>query len=73
MKLRRITINSEQMRGKPCIRGMRIPVYIVVGMVADGMTTEEILEYYPDLEPQDIKEALLFAAEAVRVVNAPTL
>ena len=48
-----------------CIRGLRIPVATVVAMVADGMTPQEILGAYPDLEPADIREALHFAAEAV--------
>lgn len=62
----RITINPKQMGGVPCIRGLRIPVATVVGMVAERMTDEEILAAYPDLEPDDIREALYFAAEAVR-------
>jgi uncharacterized protein (DUF433 family) len=71
MKLTRITVNPRQMGGAPCIRGMRIPVATVVGMVADGMTEAEILEAYPDLEPEDIREALQFAAEAVRERELP--
>jgi uncharacterized protein (DUF433 family) len=66
MKLTRITVNPNQMGGVPCIRGLRIPVATVVGMVADGMTSEEILRAYPDLESDDIREALAYAAEAVR-------
>lgn len=66
MKFTRITVNPKQMGGVPCIRGLRIPVATVVGMVADGMTTEEILEAYPDLEEVDVQEALKYAAEAVR-------
>ena len=66
MDFERITINPQQMSGVPCIRGLRIPVATVVGMVADGMTNQEILDAYPDLEPDDIREALYFAAEAVR-------
>ncbi len=66
MKFSRITINSDQMGGVPCIRGMRIPVATVVGMVADGMDFQEILKSYPDLEYEDIAESLRFAAEAVR-------
>ena len=66
MNFERITIDPEQMGGVPCIRGLRIPVATVVGMVADGMTNQEILDAYPDLEPDDIREALYFAAEAVR-------
>ncbi len=66
MKYSRITVNPDQMGGVPCIRGLRIPVSSVVGMVADGMSIEEILAAYPDLEREDIREALQFAAEAVR-------
>ena len=66
MKFRRITVNPKQMSGIPCIRGLRIPVATVAGMVADGMTEKDILAAYPDLERGDIQEALLFAADAVR-------
>ncbi len=59
------------MGGMPCIRGLRIPVATVVGMVADGMTNESILEAYPDLEDRDIHEALQFAAEAVSERELP--
>ena len=65
MRFRRITVNPKQMDGVPCIRGLRIPVATVVGMVADGMAEEETLKAYPDLEREDIREALRFAAEAV--------
>ncbi|HZF31757.1 MAG TPA: DUF433 domain-containing protein [Gammaproteobacteria bacterium] len=66
MKFARITVNPNQMGGMPCIRGLRIPVATVVGMVADGITEAEILEAYPDLTADDIHEALRYAAEAVR-------
>ena len=59
------------MGGMPCIRSMRIPVATVVGMVADGMTKAEMLEAYPDLEEEDIAEALRFAAEAVSERELP--
>jgi uncharacterized protein (DUF433 family) len=59
------------MDGVPCIRGLRIPVATVVGMVSDGMTEDEILDAYPDLEPADIREALRYAAEAVRERELP--
>jgi len=59
------------MGGVPCIRGLRIPVATVVGMVADGMTETEILAAYPDLERDDIREALRYAAEAVRERELP--
>lgn len=66
MKFTRITFDSRQMGGMPCIRGLRIPVATVVGMVADGMTEAEILGAYPDLEHDDVQEALRYAADAVR-------
>jgi uncharacterized protein (DUF433 family) len=53
------------MGGVPCVRGLRIPVATVVGMVADGMSVGEILAAYPDLQSEDITEALRFAAEAI--------
>jgi uncharacterized protein (DUF433 family) len=60
----RITINPEQMGGEPCIRGLRIPVATVVAMVADGMSEDESLAAYPDLEREDIVEALRYGAES---------
>ena len=71
MTFTRITVRPEQMDGVPCIRGLRIPVATVVGMVADGLTTEEILDAYPDLEADDVREALQYAAEAVRERELP--
>jgi uncharacterized protein (DUF433 family) len=62
----RVTIDPDQMGGVPCIRGLRIPVATVVAMVSDGMAPDEILRAYPDLESEDIREALRYAAEAVR-------
>jgi len=67
----RITVDPKQMGGVPCIRGLRVPVATVVGMVADGMSEAEILEAYPDLEGEDVREALRFAAEAVRERELP--
>jgi uncharacterized protein (DUF433 family) len=61
------------MNGVPCIRGLRIPVATVVGMVAEGMAQQEILRDLPDLEPEDIQAALIFAAEAVRERELPLL
>ncbi len=73
MRFERITINPQQMGGVPCIRGLRIPVATVVDMVADRMSEPEILEAFPDLQPEDLREALLFAAEAVRERELPLL
>ena len=66
MEFKRITTNPRQMGGVPCLRGLRIPVATVVGLVAEGQTPEQILALYPDLEAEDIREALVYAAEAVR-------
>lgn len=66
MKFNRIAVRHDQMGGVPCIRGLRILIATVVAMVAIRMTEEEILRDFPDLEPEDIHEALLFAAQAVR-------
>jgi uncharacterized protein (DUF433 family) len=73
MKFTRITVKPNQMDGVPCIRELRIPVATVVGMISDGMTEEEILYAYPDLELEDIREALRYAAEAVRERELPLL
>ena len=58
----RITAEQAKMGGVPCIRGLRIPVATVVGMIADGMSEAEILDAYPDLESEDIRQSLRFAA-----------
>jgi uncharacterized protein (DUF433 family) len=71
MQFTRITVDARQLAGVPCIRGLRIPVATVVGMVADGMTTSEILDAYPDLQDEDVREALRFAAEALRERELP--
>ena len=73
MKFTRITVNPKQMDGVPCIRSLRIPVATVVGMVADEMSDDEILRAYPDLEAEDIREALRYAAETVRERELPLL
>jgi uncharacterized protein (DUF433 family) len=73
MEFKRITVNAEQMGGMPCLRGLRIPVATVVGMLADGMREEEILQGFPDLALEDIKEALRYAAETVRERELPLL
>jgi uncharacterized protein (DUF433 family) len=61
MKFPRITSDPRQMGGMPCIRGLRIPVATVVGMIVDGMSETEILSAFPDLEGDDIREALRYA------------
>ncbi len=60
--LTRITSNSQMMGGRPCIRGIRVTVGTVVGLVASGHSREDILRLYPYLEPEDISEALAYAA-----------
>ncbi|MGA3362125.1 MAG: DUF433 domain-containing protein [Solirubrobacteraceae bacterium] len=71
MTFTRITVDPAQMGGAPCIRGLRIPVATVVGMLADGMAEAEILEAFPDLQADDLVEALRYAAEAVRERELP--
>lgn len=71
MTFTRITVHADQMDGVPCIRGLRIPVATVVGMIAEGMTPAEVVEAYPDLELADVQEALSYAAEAVRERELP--
>jgi uncharacterized protein (DUF433 family) len=63
--LDRITVEPEKMGGKPCIRGMRVPVSLVLNLVANGMTDDEIIEAYPYLEKDDIRQCLLYAAALV--------
>jgi uncharacterized protein (DUF433 family) len=60
----RITIDPEVMAGRPCIRGMRITVATIVGLVASGRSTREILDFYPYLEAEDIDEALAYRPTA---------
>lgn len=71
MAFDRITTDPEVLGGVPCIRGLRVPVATVVGMVADEMTVEEIVADFPYLEPEDVREALRYAAEAVRERELP--
>ncbi len=71
MLFARITIDPDKLGGAPCIRGFRIPVATVVDMVAEGMTFAEILRDYPDLQAEDIPEALRFAAETLRQRKLP--
>jgi len=71
VKFTRITVDPAQMGGLPCMRRLRIPVATVVGMVADGMAVAEILAGYPDLDAEDIAEALRYAADAVRQRELP--
>ncbi len=63
--LDRITVDPDVLVGKPVIRGTRIPVYLIVELVANGMTIEEILKEYPRLKEEDVKAALLYASKLV--------
>lgn len=71
MPFSRITVSPDQMGGEPCIRGLRIPVATVVAMLADRMSEREILDAYPDLEAEDLVEALRFAASALHERELP--
>ena len=63
----RITYNPLQCGGKPCVRGMRIRVSDILQMLGEGISSEEILQDFPDLEPQDIQACLLYAARRVNL------
>ena len=71
MKLTRITLDPNVMGGKPCIRGMRVTVGMIVGMLASGHSKEDILRRYSYLEPADIDEVLAYAAWRVAEVEVP--
>ena len=70
MDLSRITHNPEQCGGKPCIRGMRIRVRDILELYAAGMSSQDILADYPDLEPEDLRAAL---DDAARALDHPVL
>ena len=71
MKFTQITVNPKQMGGVPCIRGLRIPIATIVRMVADGMNEKDIPKSFHDLEREDIREALHYAAEALQERELP--
>lgn len=73
MRFERITVKGRQMGGQPCIRGLRIPVAAVVGMVASGMSADEVVAAPPDLERADVAEALHYAAAALQERLVPLL
>ncbi|MBU4272277.1 MAG: DUF433 domain-containing protein [Planctomycetes bacterium] len=58
----RITFDPNVMSGRACIRGMRVTVSLILGLVAEGMNTREIIEAYPYLEPEDVRQSLQYAA-----------
>ncbi|MCX6375805.1 MAG: DUF433 domain-containing protein [Armatimonadetes bacterium] len=62
----RVSVDPEIHHGDPCIKGTRIPVAVIVGSLADGMTAEAILDEYPQLAPDDIRAALAYAADVMR-------
>ena len=70
-KLKRITFNPHVMGGKPCVRGMRVTVGMIVGLVASGHSKQDILQMYPYLEAEDIDEALKYAAWRVEEIEVP--
>jgi len=71
LQLKRITFNSEVMGGKPCIRGLRVTVGTIVGLVACGHSVNDILKLYPYLEEEDIHEALAYAAWRAEEIDVP--
>jgi uncharacterized protein (DUF433 family) len=71
MQLTRITFDPQVMGGKPCIRGLRVTVGTIVGLVAAGHSTAEILQAYPYLEEEDVRQALAYAAWRAEEIEAP--
>jgi len=71
MQLTRITFDPQVMGGKPCIRGLRVTVGTIVGLVASGHSTTEILQAYPYLEEEDVRQALAYAAWRAEEIEAP--
>jgi uncharacterized protein (DUF433 family) len=71
--LERITLNLEVMGGKPCIRGLRVTVGTVVGLLATGHSAADILKAYPYLEPEDIQQSLAYAAWRVEERDGPSV
>jgi uncharacterized protein (DUF433 family) len=71
--LDRITFNQEVMGGKPCLRGLRVTVGAIVGLIAAGRTKDEVLKLYPYLEPEDIDQALAYAAWRVEEIDVPII
>lgn len=69
----RITFDSDMMGGKPCIRGMRVTVGMIIGLLATGHSKEEVLKLYPYLESEDVEEALAYAAWRVEEMEAPVI
>ena len=65
-KIDRITFDPQIMGGRACIRGMRVSVSVILGQIANGATVEEVLKDYPDLEAEDIKQVLAYAAWLAR-------
>jgi len=72
-QLDRITCNPSVMGGKPCIRGQRVTVGMLIGLVASGKTTEQILALYPYLEAEDITQALRYAAWRAEEIELPLI
>ena len=73
MAFTRITVDTSRCGGVPCIRDLRIPAATVVSMVAEGQTHDEIIVELPELELEDVREALRYAAEAVREAELPLI
>ena len=67
----RITMDPEVIGGKPCVRGLRVTVGTLVGLIASGHSNEEILKTYPYLEAEDLREALAYSAWRVEEVEVP--
>ena len=73
LELKRITFDTNVMGGKPCIRGMRVTVGTIVGLIASGYSNADVLKAYPYLEEDDIREALSYAAWRSEEIEVPLI
>mgnify|MGYP000278610915 FL=1 len=73
LHLDRITIDPDVMGGQPCIRGLRIPVSLIIKLIASGKSVKEILDDYPELEEEDVRQALEYAAWATTEASIPII
>jgi uncharacterized protein (DUF433 family) len=71
VQLTRITFDPQVMGGKPCVRGLRVTVGAIVGLVAVGYSNEEILQAYPYLEEEDVRQALAYSSWRAEKIGAP--
>jgi uncharacterized protein (DUF433 family) len=73
MQLARVTFDPQVMGGKPCVRGLRVSVGTIVGLVASGYSAAEMLQTYPHLEEEDVRQALAYTSSRANEIEAPLI